>query len=140
MTRYEPRTRRFTGAEYDRLIDLGVFQPGEAIELIGDEPIVAEPQGAAHYTAIVKTAKAPRGGVRSRVARPYAGAARPGRRFRTGTRRRRRARRRRRSRPRTSGACRPQGRSAEASLTVDRGHKGSLYARAGLAACWALDP
>ncbi len=27
------------------------------VELIGGEPMVAEPQGAAHYTAIMKTAK-----------------------------------------------------------------------------------
>ena len=55
---YESRTRRFTRAEYDRLIELGVFQPDEDIELIGGELIVAEPQGAPHYTAIRKTAKA----------------------------------------------------------------------------------
>ena len=58
MAGYETRTRRFTRAEYERLIDLGVFQPGEAIELIGGELMVAEPQGAPHYTAISKTAKA----------------------------------------------------------------------------------
>ena len=58
MTRYETRTRHFTRAEYDRLIDLGIFQPDEEIELIGGELVVAEPQGAAHYTAIVKTARA----------------------------------------------------------------------------------
>jgi hypothetical protein len=58
MAGYETRTRRFTRAEYERLIDLGVFQPGEAIELIGGELTIAEPQGAPHYTAIVKTAKA----------------------------------------------------------------------------------
>src|SRR5438128_2201011 len=58
MTSYEPRTRRFTRAEYEKLIELGVFQPGEAIELIGGELMVAEPQGAAHYTAILKIAKA----------------------------------------------------------------------------------
>src|SRR5436309_15203649 len=58
MASYEARTRRFSRAEYERLIDLGVFQPGEAIELIGGELMVAEPQGAAHYTAIWKTAKA----------------------------------------------------------------------------------
>src|SRR6266850_7626822 len=58
MVDYEVRTRRFTRAEYERLIDLGVFQPGEAIELIGGELMVAEPQGAPHYTAIRKTAKA----------------------------------------------------------------------------------
>ena len=48
----------FTRAEYERLIDLGVFQPDEAIELIAGELMVAEPQGAPHYTAILKTAKA----------------------------------------------------------------------------------
>src|SRR5712691_8795486 len=58
MASYEARTRRFSRAEYERLIDLGVFQPGEAIELIGGELMVAEPQGTAHYTAIRKTAKA----------------------------------------------------------------------------------
>ena len=57
MASYETRTRRFSRAEYEKLIDLGVFQPGEAIELIGGELMVAEPQGAAHYTAIRKTAK-----------------------------------------------------------------------------------
>jgi hypothetical protein len=44
--------------EYEKLIDLGIFRPGEPIELIGGELIVAEPQGAAHYTAILKTARA----------------------------------------------------------------------------------
>ena len=58
MPGYETRTRRFTRAEYERLIELGIFQPGEPIELIGGELIVAEPQGAAHYTAILKTTKA----------------------------------------------------------------------------------
>ncbi len=55
---YEARTRRFSRAEYERLIDLGVFEPGEPIELIGGELLVAEPQSAARYTAIEKTAKA----------------------------------------------------------------------------------
>ena len=58
MARYESRTRRFSRAEYERLIDLGVFEPGEEIELIGGQLMVAEPQSAAHYTAIVKTARA----------------------------------------------------------------------------------
>jgi len=48
MANYETRTRRFGRAEYEKLIDLGVFQPGEAIELIGGELMGAEPQGAAH--------------------------------------------------------------------------------------------
>jgi hypothetical protein len=58
MTTDPVRTRRGTRAEYEKLIELGVFQPGEAIELIGGELMVAEPQGAAHYTAILKAARA----------------------------------------------------------------------------------
>ena len=58
MASDEVKTRRFSRAEYDRLIELGVFQSGEPIELIGGELMVAEPQGAPHYTAIQKTAKA----------------------------------------------------------------------------------
>jgi Uma2 family endonuclease len=58
MAEYQIRTRRWTRAEYDKLIALGFFQPGESVELIGGELMVAEPQGAQHYTAICKTAKA----------------------------------------------------------------------------------
>src|SRR5262249_3452433 len=58
MVDYETRTRRFTRAEYERLIELGVFQPGEAMEPIGGQLIVAEPQGPPPYPAIGKTAKA----------------------------------------------------------------------------------
>jgi Uma2 family endonuclease len=57
MTTHNVHTRRFTRLEYEKLIELGIFQPGEQIELIGGELIVAEPQGAAHYTAIAKTAR-----------------------------------------------------------------------------------
>lgn len=56
MADYE--TRRFSRLEYEKLIELGVFQPGEAIELLGGDLVVAEPQGAARYTAIVRTARA----------------------------------------------------------------------------------
>lgn len=52
MTTYPVRTRRWTRAEYDRLIELGVFQPGDPVELLGGELIVAEPQSSEHYTAI----------------------------------------------------------------------------------------
>src|SRR5881397_669692 len=58
MADYEVKTRRFSRVEYEKLIDLGIFQPGEPIELIGGELMVAEPQGAAHYTAIRKTVRA----------------------------------------------------------------------------------
>jgi Uma2 family endonuclease len=58
MATYGARTRRWTRIEYEKLIDLGIFRPGEAVELIGGELIVSEPQGALHYTAILKTARA----------------------------------------------------------------------------------
>src|SRR5262245_66487878 len=58
MAEYEARTRRFTRAEYDKLIEIGFFQPDDPVELIGGELMVAEPQGAEHYTAIRKTARA----------------------------------------------------------------------------------
>jgi Uma2 family endonuclease len=52
MTTYPVRTRRWTRAEYDRLIEVGFFQPGEPVELLGGELIVGEPQGSRHYTTI----------------------------------------------------------------------------------------
>ena len=48
------RLRRWTRAEYDRLIEIGFFQPGDPVELIGGDLVVAEPQSAFHYTAIQK--------------------------------------------------------------------------------------
>ena len=52
MATHSVRTRRWTRAEYDRLIDIGVFLPDEPLELLGGELIVSEPQGSAHSTAI----------------------------------------------------------------------------------------
>jgi Uma2 family endonuclease len=46
------RTRRWTRVEYDRLIDLGIFRPGEHLELLGGHLIVSEPQGTLHATAV----------------------------------------------------------------------------------------
>jgi Uma2 family endonuclease len=139
MAGYETRTRRFTRAEYERLIDLGVFQPGEAIELIGGELIVAEPQGAPHYTAISKTAKALETGfgpgwvVRSQGPIRLDDD----------------------SEPEPDIAVVPGGPDdyarahpsrpvltvevAESSLALDRQRKGSLYARAGLPDYWVLN-
>src|SRR5690242_10313938 len=46
------RTRRWTRAEYERLIEVGVFLPGEPLELLGGQLTVGEPQTEPHYTAI----------------------------------------------------------------------------------------
>src|SRR5262245_36507949 len=136
---YVTRTRRFTRAEYDRLIELGVFQADEDIELIGGELIVGEPQGAPHYTAIRKTAKA------------LEAAFGPGWEVRTegpiGLDDE--------SEPEPDVAVVPGSvddyarvhpsratltvEVAESSLALDRRHKGSLYARSGLTDYWILN-
>jgi len=43
--------RRWTRAEYDRLVGLGLFE-GESIELIGGQLLVAEPRSPEHASAI----------------------------------------------------------------------------------------
>jgi Uma2 family endonuclease len=48
----ETAIRRWTREEYDRLIDLGVFRPGERLELLDGWLVVREPQGTRHSTAI----------------------------------------------------------------------------------------
>jgi hypothetical protein len=52
MATYPVQTRRWTRAEYDRLVDVGIVQPGEPVELLGGELMVSEPQGSRHYTAV----------------------------------------------------------------------------------------
>lgn len=139
MAGHEARTRRFTRAEYERLIDLGVFQPGEPIELIGGDLMVAEPQSSAHYTAIQKTATALRAafgpGWDVRAQGPISlddesepepdlavVAGEPDDYARAHP-----------SRPALTVEV------AESSLGMDRQHKGSLYARAGLLDYWVLN-
>jgi Uma2 family endonuclease len=58
MTTYPVRTRRWTRAEYDRLIELGILHEDEHVELIGGEMVVHEPQGSSHYTAARLVARA----------------------------------------------------------------------------------
>lgn len=139
MTTYPIRTRRWTRAEYERLIELGVFQPGEAIELIGGELMVAEPQGAAHYTAIQKTARAleavvgPGWTVRTQgpVGLDNDSEPEPDVALVSGTV----------DDYRHAHPSRPVlvVEVAESSLDTDRERKGSLYARAGLPEYWVLN-
>src|SRR5262245_64264216 len=46
------RTRRWSRIEYERLVDLGVFKPGERLELLDGLLVVREPQNAPHATAV----------------------------------------------------------------------------------------
>jgi Uma2 family endonuclease len=135
----ELRTRRWTRAEYDRMIRIGVFQPGEPLELLGGELVVAEPQGSRHYTAIglieaaLRVALGPGWTVRAQG--PIALDDE--------------------SEPEPDVALVPGGwrdyaddhparpvlvvEVAESSLRLDRRHKGGLYARAGMADYWILN-
>jgi hypothetical protein len=54
MSTIEPRQRRWTRVEYERLIGLGVFSPEERLELLDGALVVREPQGSRHAAAIRK--------------------------------------------------------------------------------------
>ena len=139
MADEELETRRWKRVEYDRLIECGFFKPGEPVELLGGQLIVAEPQGNRHFTAIRAVEDALRAAfgqgweVRGQgpialddesepepdvavvpgTFRDYAGG-HP-------------------SRPALVVEV------SESSLAFDRAHKGSLYARAGLADYWIVN-
>jgi Uma2 family endonuclease len=133
------RTRRWTRGEYDRLIEIGVFQAGDPVELLGGELIVSEPQDEPHYTAIglvedaLRAALGPGWLVRSQGPIALDDESEP--------------------EPDVAvvpGARRDYGREhparpllvvevAQSSLRLDRLHKGSLYARAGVADYWILN-
>ena len=139
MAIHERRTRRWSRIEYERLIDLGVFQPGDPIELIGGELLVAEPQGAPHYTAIRKTARVlerafgpswevrtqgPMGLDEESEPEPDVAVV-PGE-------------------PEDYRSSHPSRAElvvevSESSLAFDRGHKGSVYARAGILDYWIVN-
>jgi len=44
--------KRWKRVEYERLVDRGIFEPGDRIELIDGLLLVSEPQSSPHYTAI----------------------------------------------------------------------------------------
>lgn len=139
MTMSEARNRPWTRIEYEKLIELGIFQPGEAIELIGGQLIVSEPQGALHYTAILRTARAlevvfgagwvvriqgPIGLDDDSEPEPDVSVVR--------------------GRIEDYRAVHPSRPDltvevAETSLDVDRKHKGGAYARAGLVDYWIIN-
>ena len=50
--------KRWKRVEYERLVDKGVFVPGDRIELIDGLLVVAEPQSSTHYAALRLVARA----------------------------------------------------------------------------------
>jgi Uma2 family endonuclease len=133
------RTKHWTRVEYERLIDLGAFRPGERLELVGGALLVREPQGGPHATAVGLVEDPLRqvfgAGWTVRTHSPIALDED--------------------SEPEPDiavvpGSRRDHSRShpshpvlivevAESSLAFDRGEKGSLYARAGIADYWILN-
>jgi Uma2 family endonuclease len=139
MTTYPVSPRRWTRAEYERLINVGVFRPGEPLELLGGELMVSEPQGSAHYTAIglvedaLRAALGPGWLVRSQgpIALDDDSEPEPDVAVTPGTRRD--YSREHPSRPALVVEV------AESSVALDREYKGSLYARAGVTDYWILN-
>src|SRR3972149_2531438 len=114
MTGREFRERRWTRVEYDRLIDTGVFEPGEPIELLGGLLVVAESQGGTDFIALdAESEPEPDVAVVPGTARDY-----------------------RAGHP-THAVLVVE--VAESSLRRDREDKGSLYARAGIADYWIVN-
>jgi len=130
--------KRWRRAEYDRLVDLGVLE-GAALELIGGELVVAEPQGPYHASVISAVDYALRAGLPPgwlvRLQAPVSlddesepepdVAVVPGR-------------------PGDYTDAHPARPAlaievAESSLSFDRERKGSLYARAGVQDYWVVN-
>jgi Uma2 family endonuclease len=134
-----PRTRRWTRFEYDRLIDNGMFQPGERLELLAGDLVVRGPQGDPHTLAVELVNEALRAAFgpewRVRVQLPIAldeesepepdVSVAPGR-------------------VRDSTEAKPSRLAlvveiADSSLALDREHKSSLYARARVPDYWIVN-
>ncbi|HTY76579.1 MAG TPA: Uma2 family endonuclease [Candidatus Bathyarchaeia archaeon] len=135
----EVRTYRWTRAQYDHLIERGFFQPRDPIELLGGQLFVAEPQGTYHFSAIQAVEEAMRAAfgdgwtVRSQgpLALDDESEPEPDIAVVPGT-------------FRDYVAAHPARPAlvvevSESSLAFDRSHKGSLYARAGLADYWIVN-
>ena len=131
--------KRWTCLEYDRLIETGVFGSGERLELLGGLLVVREPQGGPHAMGIRMAEEALRRvftagwDVRGQLPVALDHESEP--------------------EPDVSvvpGSFRDYPREhparaaliveiAESSLSLDRGEKASLYARAGLADYWVVN-
>jgi Uma2 family endonuclease len=132
-------TRRWRRVEYERLVEAGFFPPGDRVELVGGQLIVAEPQGSGHYAAIRAVEEALRRafgqGWEVRAQGPLALDDE--------------------SEPEPDVAVVPGSfldytlhhpsrpvlvvEVSESSLTVDREHKGGIYARAGVDDYWIVN-
>ena len=133
------QTRRWTRIEYDKLIEVGILQPGDKVELLGGQLCVSEPQNSPHAKGIwlaqetLRRALSPGWGLRIQL--PIALDEE--------------------SEPEPDLAVVPGGprdyhddhpsrpallvEVADSSLSFDRQHKGSLYARARVPEYWIVN-
>jgi Uma2 family endonuclease len=134
-----PRIRRWTRLEYERLIDLGAFEPGERLELIDGLLVVREPQGSRHAAGIRRVLAALRRALGDAwqidsqlpIALDEASEVEPDVAVVP-------------SDPRHYRDAHPSAavlivEVADSSYRIDREYKMSLYARAGIPECWILD-
>ena len=130
--------RRWKRAEYDRLVDLGVFE-GEPLELIGGQLIVAEPQGTYHASSIsaveyaVRAILPPGWIVRTQAPVSLDDESEPEPDVAVVSGRPMDYREMHPARPALLVEV------ADASLSFDRHHKGNLYARAAIQDYWIVN-
>ena len=138
MTQAPLTLRRWKRSEYDRLVDLGVFE-GEPLELLGGQLVVAEPKGAYHSSAVSTAEYALRAALppgwivrtQSPVSLDDESEPEPDLVVVPG-------------RPADYRHAHPERPAlalevADSSLYFDRQHKGSLYARAGIQDYWIVN-
>jgi Uma2 family endonuclease len=130
--------RRWTRVEYDRLVELGVFE-GEPLELIGGELVVGEPQYPYHSSGIsvvdyaIRAILPPGWTVRLQAPVALDDESEPEPDVVVVTGRPRDYRHEHPARPVLAVEV------AESSLSFDRRRKGSLYARAGIEDYWIVN-
>ena len=138
MTQPPLTLRRWKRVEYERLVDLGVFE-GEPLELIGGQLVVAEPQYPYHASAIgavddaLRAVLPPGWTVRTQLPVSLDDESEPEPDLVVVP-----------GRPtdyRHAHPARPVlvVEVAESSVAFDRVHKGSLYARAGIQDYWVVN-
>jgi Uma2 family endonuclease len=133
------QVRRWTREEYDKMVEAGIFLPGERVELIDGEVLAMSPQKSGHSIAVSLTEEALRvafgAGYYVRTQMPLALDAfsepEPDVIVVPGS-------------PRDYRDAHPTSallvvEVADTTLAYDRTQKGSLYARAGVADYWILN-
>jgi Uma2 family endonuclease len=132
------KTRRWTRAEYDRLVELGVFE-GERLELLAGVLAVREPQGSRHSAAIRAVLDALRSAlghawqIDSQLPIALDDDSEPEPDVAVVPRDAERYRRGHPGRPALIVEV------AESSYRIDHSYKASLYARAGVPEYWLVD-